>query len=455
MPPFSQTPPTSARFTTLTFVSRHTNDAEFTFRISPRPEMPLSFPLRQPSPRVRKRCRAMADIDGEHSCTYKKKRRLRLFLITSRLSPQFSHPATNIVDRGNSKIAVWAKQKALGRNLLRKAAILNRIRRQAMCKKEASGGWGQVLVEQEREQEQLRLAKLAFTYGGVDTYTRPAHQLPTAPPPASRRLRERCDRSSSSPSGSPSGSPSPPLRALDASSPSEYRSPNDAYSYSPPRAKSPRRSYLPLPPSPLGLSNYDAFDVEDDMYARLEDEFDMCNDTDDGRDDSSFHSRDTSKTPPQTIYSDFSILDPDEPVCGDYDQVEAGADAIWPNTFTSEAEGSQSTRLLSSSPDFPALFATTRPSGVPSPLLAPSSFSDPPYAPPTPMSPNFAPPATESALSPTASSPNFRPLANAVDDAGIGAAYLPKVLRRGSVNEMEMEEERARQRRLMFMPFES
>lgn len=473
--PLPQTPPTSARFTKLTFLSRHADDAEFTFRISPHPEMTLSFPLRPSLPRVRKRCRAMADIDGEHSCTYKKKRRLRLFLITSRLSPQFSHPATNIVDRGNSKIAVWAKQKALGRNLLRKAAILNRIRRQAMCEREASGGWGQVLVEQEREQEQLRLAKLAFTYGGADTYTRPAHQLPPSPPPASRRLRERCDRSSSSPSGSPSGSPSPPLRALDASSSSEYRSPNDAYSYSPPlRAKSPRRSYLPLPPSPLGLSNYDAFDLEDDMYAHLEDDYDMCNDADDSRDDSSFPfaattaprpalsrttSIETSKTPPQAIYSDFSILDPDQPVFGDYDQVEAGADAIWPNTFAPEPEASQSARLLSSSPDFPALFATTRSSVAPSPVLGPSSFPDPPCAPPTPMSPNFAPPSTESALSPTASSPNFRPLSNAVDvtgtGSGAGAAYLPKVLRRGSVNEMEMEEERARQRRLMFMPFDS
>ncbi|KAF2705988.1 hypothetical protein K504DRAFT_363133, partial [Pleomassaria siparia CBS 279.74] len=92
--------------------------------------MTLSF-LPPPSPpRSRKRGRAVADIDGEHSCLHKKKRRLRLFLITSRLSPQYSHPASNIVDRGSSKIAVWAKQKSADRYLLRKAAILNRIRRQ-------------------------------------------------------------------------------------------------------------------------------------------------------------------------------------------------------------------------------------------------------------------------------------------------------------------------------------
>jgi hypothetical protein len=85
----------------------------------------------RPPPRGRKRSRAIADVDSERSCIQKKKQRLRLFFITSPLSPQFSYPATNIVDRGGSKIAVWAKQKALGRNLLRKAAILNYIRRRA------------------------------------------------------------------------------------------------------------------------------------------------------------------------------------------------------------------------------------------------------------------------------------------------------------------------------------
>jgi hypothetical protein len=288
----SNTPPLSTSHTKFTIPSRHTNDTDFTFRISPHPEMALTFPQQPSPPRLKKRCRAVADVDGEHSCIYKKKRRLRLFLITSRLSPQFSHPATNIVDRGNSKIAVWAKQKALGRNLLRKAAILNRIRRQTLCERGARGGMGRVLVEQEREQEQLRLARLAFVYGGTDTYTRPVHKTPPGPPSAIRRLKGGSDRSSSTPSRSPSGSPSPPLRALDASSPSEYRSPNDAYSYSPPwRAKSPLRSHLPLPPSPLGLSNYDAFDTDDDIpdpYAHLDEEFELGHEDEDTREDTPF-----------------------------------------------------------------------------------------------------------------------------------------------------------------------
>jgi len=469
----SNTTPTSTQDTTSIIPFRHTNHSEFTFRISPHPKMALTFPQRPSPPRSKKRCRAVADIDGEHSCTYKKKRRLRLFLITSRLSPQFSHPATNIVDRGNSKIAVWAKQKALGRNLLRKAAILNRIRRQTSRERGAREGMGRVLVEQEREQEQLRLAKLAFTYGSTDTCTRPVHKTPPGPP-AMYRLRDGSDRSSSTPSRSPSCSPSPPLRALDANSPSEYRSPNDAYSYSPPlRAQSPRRSHLPLPPSPLGLSNYDAFDIEDDIsdpYAHLDEEFELGHEDEDAREDTPFpfaaptttrppisrtgSSEDSKTPPPQPIYSDFSMLDPDEPVFGDYDQVEEGADAIWPIAFVSNASPALP---LSSSPDFPALFSTTPAiAAALSPNFAPTILdATQPTAPS--MSPNFAPSSSESALSPTAASPNFGPVPNILDDlSGDGGtattrAYQPKVIRRGSVNELEGEKER--QRRYMFMQF--
>ncbi|KAF2646206.1 hypothetical protein P280DRAFT_371821, partial [Massarina eburnea CBS 473.64] len=139
--------------------------------------MALTFPPSSTSPRPKKRRRSVADIDGEHSCIHKKKRRLRLILITSRLSPQFSHPATNIVDRGSSKIAVWAKQRAAGRNLLCKAAILNRIR-QAMKATGSDGGFGKMLVEQEKEQEHLRLAAMTLKYGSHDSFTRPGRPLP-------------------------------------------------------------------------------------------------------------------------------------------------------------------------------------------------------------------------------------------------------------------------------------
>ncbi|KAH7067313.1 hypothetical protein BKA63DRAFT_387387, partial [Paraphoma chrysanthemicola] len=344
----------------------------------PLPEMGLTF-LPRPPPRPRKRSRAAADIDGEHSCLQKKKRRLRLFLITSRLSPQFSHPATNIVDRGSSKIAVWAKQKSLGRNLLRKAAILNRIRRRAVSAKEAEEGHGHVLVEQEREQEELALAELEFNHGSVDTYTRPVIiQTPSVPPAAAIRTRGRFVVSGS-PSASPTGSPtssrspsptplSPPLKEANES-PSDYCSPNDAYTYSPPRAQIPRRDYLPLPPSPLGLSNYDAFDVDEDVpdpYSYLDDEEEepsthLFDEEEEDETDSvpfsasavtstssstlqraASQALDTSKQP---LYSDFSILDHSEPVFGDYDGVDDGADAV--------------TAAVSTSPDFVTLFATT------------------------------------------------------------------------------------------------
>ncbi|KAF2087909.1 hypothetical protein K490DRAFT_56483 [Saccharata proteae CBS 121410] len=59
-----------------------------------------------------------------------KKRRLRHHLITSRLSHPYAVPTTHIANRStssNSKVALWTRYKhvSLGRALLRKAAILN------------------------------------------------------------------------------------------------------------------------------------------------------------------------------------------------------------------------------------------------------------------------------------------------------------------------------------------
>ena len=116
------------------------------FVAGPRPACGFSF-SGPSSPRAGlmrtrlKRPRPRTDVDGERSGeSGKKKRRLRLFLITSRLSPPFSTPPTYIVGRGSSKIAIWAKQKALGRNLLRKAAILNHVRMRAAKVQEANSG---------------------------------------------------------------------------------------------------------------------------------------------------------------------------------------------------------------------------------------------------------------------------------------------------------------------------
>ncbi|CAO2655164.1 Nn.00g102280.m01.CDS01 [Neocucurbitaria sp. VM-36] len=417
----------------FTIPSQAAAQTTLTFDILSPSDMGLTFSPRPP-PRPRKRSRAAADIDGEHSCLQKKKRRLRLFLITSRLSPQFSHPATNIVDRGSSKIAVWAKQRALGRNLLRKAAILNRIRRQTISARDVEDGQGRVLVEQEREQEQFELARLEFDHGSVDTYTRPVlSQTPSVPPAAAIRTGGHFVVSGS-PSTSPSSSrspsptpPSPPLRGIADNDASEYRSPNEAYAHSPPRAQLPRRDYLPLPPSPLGLSNYDAFDADDDIpdpYSRFDDDDDEETQApsypfdDEEMNESPFPPTATvttssstaqrsttqvSTTPPQIAYADLNVLDAGEAVFGDYDQVDSGADTVWPSPFALET--APSTTTPSSSPDFPTLFATTSSTATfPTSKRTDSFATSPSFRPQKPkksVSPNLAPSASASA------SPNF------------------------------------------------
>lgn len=214
--------------------SRNNGDI-FTFVAGPKPAVPFSFTARSSQVadthshvprRAFKRTRPLSDVDDEVSTTRKKKRRLRLLLITSRLSRPFSSPPTHIVDRGTSKIAVWAKQKALGRNLLRKQAILNRIRHITAATRET-------------ERRRMERARQAFT----------KHQVS--------------------------------------------------------HVHMPRRQYIPLPPSPLGLSksNYDALDLEDDWpEAELDDE----------------------DVP--AVNSDFNILEPSELVLDDYDSLDVGED---------------------------------------------------------------------------------------------------------------------------------
>ncbi|KAH9871496.1 hypothetical protein IAQ61_005675 [Plenodomus lingam] len=350
-------------------------------------DMPLTF-LPQPSPsRAGKRSRAAADIDGEHSCLQKKKRRLRLLLITSRLSPQFSHPATNIVDRGSSKIAVWAKQKALGRNLLRKAAILNRIRRQTIASSRGRGSRdSRSPVQQEKEREQLQLAKLEFDHGAIDTYTRPVHSTTHSVPPTAAVRTGKHFIVSASPSSSPSPSPtssSPPLKAKPEKSTSTptYRSPNAAYAFSPQRAQASCRDHSPLPPSPLGLSNYDAFDREGgpNRYNRFDDDDDELqflipyNDDDGDDDDVPFSpSAATStsitmaaKSTDQAIPSpllplspNLKPLDPNDSVFGAYDRVDDSVDETWPTIISPpQVQPLPALSPGSTSPNFPSVLA--------------------------------------------------------------------------------------------------
>jgi len=196
----------------------------FSFTFSAGPSLNFSFdrqlPLSVPANRSFKRRRALSDVDGEGN-EGRKKRRLRLNLITSRLSRPFSQPASNIVNRGTLKISIWGKQKPLNRNLLRKAAIMNAVRLQMDAAKAF------MLQEQERGRETLALKEIVV--------------------------------------------------------------------------QKPRTYEMPLPPSPLGLSNYDALDLEDEM---------LDEDGEEGRE---------GRSP---FYSDFSILNPSTDGDG-YDYLDA------------------------------------------------------------------------------------------------------------------------------------
>jgi len=200
----------------------------FTFSVGPS----IKFSFDRPVPALHrpfKRRRALSDVDGDGN-EGRKKRRLRLHLITSRLSLPFSQPASNIVNRGVSKIAVWGKNKALGKNLLIKAAVLNSVRLRMDAAKDFI-----------RQQQQR---------GGREALA---------------------------------------LREIVVQKP---------------------RHELPLPPSPLGLSNYDALDLEDEMD-----------------DEEENHEGGIIRT--TSIYSDFNILNPSTSDETDYDYLDA-LDGITP-----------------------------------------------------------------------------------------------------------------------------
>jgi len=207
-----------------TYTDKDSSREKFSFTFSTGPSLKFSFDTALPVPgltnRPFKRRRALSDVDGDGN-EGRKKRRLRLYLITSRLSRPFSQPATNIVNRGLSKIAIWGKNRAPGRNLLRKAAIMNRVRLRAKTF---------IRLEQERSRETLALREIVV--------------------------------------------------------------------------QKPRCHDFPLPPSPLGLSNYDAFDLEDEM-------------ADDGDGDGSGIERCLS------IYSDFNIMNPTSSDGDGYEYLDA------------------------------------------------------------------------------------------------------------------------------------
>lgn len=202
----------------------------FSFTLAAGPPLKLCFDQPLPSPRPTnrpvKRRRALSDVDGDGN-EGRKKRRLRLYLITSRLSRPFSQPASNIVNRGVPKVAIWGRARALNKNVLRRAAIMNRVR--------------------------LRLAAAT----GLHLQREPSREAVG--------LRELV-------------------------------------------VPKPRNHDFPLPPSPLGLSNYDALDLEDELSEDEQEEGgERCS----------------------TVYSDFNIMNPITSDGDPYDYLDA-LDGITP-----------------------------------------------------------------------------------------------------------------------------
>ena len=73
-----------------------------------------------------KRSRSIEGIDNEgDEPTQRKKRRLRIDLVTSRLSRPYADPATHIIGTKSWRAGAWARQKFAGGKLLQKAAVLN------------------------------------------------------------------------------------------------------------------------------------------------------------------------------------------------------------------------------------------------------------------------------------------------------------------------------------------
>ena len=110
----------------------------FSFDVNDMPKPTLHFALTskpQPASKVPtastilKRARPATDVDGEGSeHKQKKKRRLRLDLITSRLSQPYATPTTYIVGRGNTKVKRRSRRRHSGLSILRMAALINSTR---------------------------------------------------------------------------------------------------------------------------------------------------------------------------------------------------------------------------------------------------------------------------------------------------------------------------------------
>ncbi|KAI4125737.1 MAG: hypothetical protein LQ338_004101 [Usnochroma carphineum] len=203
--------------------------------------LPPIFPLaiRESSPQsILKRPRVETDVDGEDSVhSQRKKRRLRLNLITSRLSQPYATPTTHIISRHSRRPLPWIRPRNPIRSPLRRAAILNAIR----IKRAPAKNFGPKetnLLTGLKPQKELDHTEVDLITQGVRTLRGP---MP------------------------------------DGCSP---------------------RQHLPPSPSPLGPSNYDALDEEDEQFEGID-----LEEPDDG----------------ESVYSNFNDLDGADADIEDYD----------------------------------------------------------------------------------------------------------------------------------------
>ncbi|KAL1980162.1 hypothetical protein VTN96DRAFT_4593 [Rasamsonia emersonii] len=247
------------------------------------------------------------DVDSDEPPSAKKKRRLRLVLITSRLSPPFSIPATYIVSRGTSKIAVWARQRALGlgRCSLRKAAILNRVQRRALQLRNSYQPWLQPFFRRFLPHINTVVLPSSLSQPSSPNAVAPHLIFPagSAATVGNENQNLLVSSGSSSQNSEQRGFDTSPWQTPAATHDAGPGGDSSSGPLSPPGP--PRRQYIPLQPrSPLSLTNYDysVFDNEDGGS--------------DGDDDDHGH---------ELIYSDFNniLLEPSEPVLDDHDSLAA------------------------------------------------------------------------------------------------------------------------------------
>ncbi|KAI4243388.1 MAG: hypothetical protein L6R40_003560 [Gallowayella cf. fulva] len=140
------------------------------------------------SPPTLKRTRAKTDVEGENSFDIqRKKRRLRVDLVTSRLSHPYATPATHIISsRRAQRLGPSARPRSRVHSPLRRAAMLNAIRARKMTAKHIGQREVNLLTGHGSIPESER-TEIDLVTEGIRTPRDPTHkggsQVPPSPSP--------------------------------------------------------------------------------------------------------------------------------------------------------------------------------------------------------------------------------------------------------------------------------